>query len=97
MAYEDFKDLTRRIASDKILCGKSFNITKNCKYGGYKRGLASMSYKFFHKKLQVVPLCCKINLQLKMKIFQIKNEKLHKPIRIKKFPKRKLGVLIFLI
>ena len=28
MAYGDFKDLTRRTASDKILRNKSFNITK---------------------------------------------------------------------
>ena len=40
MAYEDFKDLTRRTASDKILCGKAFNIAKNPKYDGYQRGLA---------------------------------------------------------
>ena len=26
--YEDFKDLTRRIASDKILLDKAFNIAK---------------------------------------------------------------------
>ena len=28
MAYGDFKDLTRRTASDKILRDKSFNIAK---------------------------------------------------------------------
>ena len=28
MGCEDFKDLTRRIASDKILCDKAFDITK---------------------------------------------------------------------
>ena len=28
MAYGDFKDLTRRTASNKILRDKSFNITK---------------------------------------------------------------------
>ena len=50
MAYGDFKDLTRRTASDKILCNKAFNIAKNPKYGGYQRGLASMVYKFFDKK-----------------------------------------------
>ena len=27
MAYGDFKDLTRRTASDKIFCDKAFNIT----------------------------------------------------------------------
>ena len=40
MIYEDFKDLTRRTASDKILRGKAFNIVKNKKYNGYKRRLA---------------------------------------------------------
>ena len=41
MTYEDFKNLTRRRASDKILSAK------NPKYDGYQRGLASMVYKFF--------------------------------------------------
>ena len=50
IAYGDFKDLARRIASDKILRGKAFNIAKNPKYDGYQRGLASMVYNFFDKK-----------------------------------------------
>ena len=50
MAYEDFKDLARRTASDKILRDKAFNIAKNPKYDGYQRGLASIVYKFFDKK-----------------------------------------------
>ena len=33
MVYGDFKDLTRRTASDKILRNKVFNIAKNPKYG----------------------------------------------------------------
>ena len=49
MPYEDFKDLTRRTAFDKILHDKVFNIAKNPKYDGYQRGLASMIYKFFDK------------------------------------------------
>ena len=32
MAYQDFKDLTRRTASDKILHVKAFNIVENQKY-----------------------------------------------------------------
>ena len=35
MAYEDFKVLTRRIASDKILQNKAFNIAKNLKHDRY--------------------------------------------------------------
>ena len=41
------KALTRRTASDKILCNKALNIAKNAKYDVYQRGLASMVYKFF--------------------------------------------------
>ena len=55
VAWEDFKDLPRRTASDKVLRDKSFNIAKNLKYDGYQRGLVSMVYKFFDKNLlQVV-------------------------------------------
>ena len=32
MAYGEFKDLTRRTVSDKILCNKAFNVAKNLKY-----------------------------------------------------------------
>ena len=50
MAYGDFKDFTRRIASDKMLRDKAFNMAKNSKYDGYQRGFALMVYNFFHKK-----------------------------------------------
>ena len=93
MAYGDFKDLTRRTASDKILRDKAFNIAKNSKYDGYQRGLASMVYKFFGKKSTGSGIDnnnnnnnnnnneIKQNLQLA--------KKLHKPI-IRKFKKRKV-------
>ena len=47
MAYGDFKYLTRRTASDKVLRDKVFSIAKSPKYDGYQRGLASMVYKCF--------------------------------------------------
>ena len=50
MADGDFKDLSRRTASNKILCDKAFNIAKNLKFDRYQRGLASMVYNFFDKK-----------------------------------------------
>ena len=50
MAYGYFIDLAKRTASDKVLRNKTFNITKNPKYGGYQRGLASMVCKYFDKK-----------------------------------------------
>ena len=40
MTFGDFKDLTRRKASEKILHDKEFNIAKSPKYDGYQRGLA---------------------------------------------------------
>ena len=63
MAYEEFKDSTRRTASDKVLRDKAFHFAKNPKNDGYQRRLASMVYIFFDKKLLLVVL--------KMKIFQI--------------------------
>ena len=47
MAQGDFKDLTRRTTSDKILCDKAFNIAKKPQYDGYQCGLALMLYNFF--------------------------------------------------
>ena len=61
MAYGNFKDLARRKASDKTLRDKAFNIAKTPKYDRYQRGLASMVYKFFDKKPQVVVLVTKLN------------------------------------
>ena len=58
MAYGDFKDLTRRRASDEILRDKAFNIAKNPNNDGYQRGLASMVHKCFE------------NLLVRMKISQ---------------------------
>ena len=46
MTYGDFKDLTKRTASNKVLREKAFKIARNQKYDGYQRGLASMVYKF---------------------------------------------------
>ena len=40
MVYGDFKDLTRKTASDKILSDKAFNIAKHPKYDGHKKLLA---------------------------------------------------------
>ena len=57
MAYGKSKDLVKRTQSDKVLKNKAFKIVSNPKYDGYHRGLASMAYKFFDKKL------CLINLK----------------------------------
>ena len=82
MAYGHFKDLARRTVSHKVLRDKAFNIAKSTKYDGYQRGLASMVYKFFHKKSTscsgVANNEIKQNLQLA--------KELHKPI-IRNFKK----------
>ena len=54
IAYEAYKYLTRKTASDKILRDKAFDIAKNPKFDRYKRGIASMVYKFFDKKASAV-------------------------------------------
>ena len=51
MAYGDFKDLARRTAADKVLKDKAFNIAKDPIYDGHQRGLASIFYKSFDKKI----------------------------------------------
>ena len=43
MAYGEFKDLTRRTASDKILRNKALDIAENPEYDGYQHRLASMA------------------------------------------------------
>ena len=83
MAYGDFKDLTRRTASDKILCDKTFNIAKNTNYNEYQRDLASMVYIFFDKKTSGEAIK---NENISNKELA---EELHKPI-IRKFKKRKV-------
>ena len=50
-AYADHKDLIYRTEADKVLRDKAYDIASNPEYDGYQRGLASMVYKFFDKKL----------------------------------------------
>ena len=80
MAYGNFKNLARRTAFDKILRDKAFNITKNPKYDRYQRGLTSMVYKFFDKKLKGSGINTEVNPGEQLA------EELHKPI-IKNFKK----------
>ena len=46
MACGVFKGLSRKIASDKILRGKPFNIAKNPKYDGYQLDLLQWFINF---------------------------------------------------
>ena len=91
MAYGDFKDLTRRTASDNILRNKAFNFAKNPKNDGYERGLASMVHKFSDKKTSATHTNKFCGSGIKNKNISNKElaEELRKPI-IRKFKKRKL-------
>ena len=51
-AYSDSKDLAKGTNLDKILINRAYEIAVNPKYDGYQRGLASMMYKFFYKKIR---------------------------------------------
>ena len=53
MAYNKYKKLERRTQSDKVLKDKAFEIANNPDHNEYERGLASMLYKFFKKKILV--------------------------------------------
>ena len=45
MVYGYFKNLSRRTVPDKVLRDNAFDITKDTKYNGYQRCLASMVCK----------------------------------------------------
>ena len=83
MAFGDFRDFTRRTASDKISRDKAFNIAKNLKYSGYQLGLASMVFKLFDKKSS--GSCIKYENMSDQQLV----EEFHKPV-ITKFNKRKV-------
>ena len=83
MTYGNFKNLARRTASDKVLRDKAFNIVKNPKYDGCQRGLVSVVYKIFDKKLQVV-INNDENVNNEIKLNEQLADELHKPI-IRKF------------
>ena len=65
MAYRDFKDLTRRTASDKTLRDKAFDILKILNIMDIKEVLLQWFIHVLMKRLQVE--------QLKMKLCLIKN------------------------
>ena len=86
MDYGGFKDLNRRIATNKVLRDKAINNTKNVNYDRYQRELASMFCKFFNKKTS--------GSAIKNENFSNKQlaVELHKPV-IRKFMKRKVASL----
>ena len=80
-ADADHKDLINRTKSDKVLRDKAYNIAGHPEYDGYRRGLASMVYKFFDKK--------SMGSGFVKDSSSILADELHKPV-IEKFNKRKV-------
>ena len=81
-AYREFKDLTGRTTSDKILGGKKFNFAKNPKYDGFQRELALMVYTVFGKNTPGTGIKDENMLNKELP------DESHKPI-VKRFEKRK--------
>ena len=50
MAYDTYKYLPRRTASDKVLRDKAFAVAINLQCNGYQQGIDSMVYNLFYKK-----------------------------------------------
>ena len=48
MDHGDFKGLSRRTASDKVLHDTAFNTIKNPTHDGYQKGSLTMVYKIFN-------------------------------------------------
>ena len=87
--YGKSKDLAKRTQSDKVLRDKAFKTASDPKYDGYKRGLASMVYKFFDKKSCGSGVATSLaNKSATEPNYQLANE-LHKQI-IRNFKKRKI-------
>ena len=95
MGYGDFEYLLRRTTSHKISCDEAFNITKNPKYDGYQRGLASMVYKYFDERNSATRANKFAGSGVKNVSDQQFVEELCKPI-IKKIKKRKVQSPIIL-
>ena len=87
MGYEDFKGLTGRTASYKILYGKPFNIAKNWKCEDIKGVLPQWFLNVLIKRLQLVLLNKELELA---EINKELAEELHKPV-IRKIKKRKVN------
>ena len=89
-AYADHKDLINRTEADKVLRDKAYDIASNPEYDGYQRGLASMVYKFFDKKLTGDGIARHTTKSSSLEhSSSILDDELHKPI-INKFNKRKV-------
>ena len=78
--YANSKDLAKGTASDKVFKDRAYEFALNPKYDGYQRGLASVVYTFFDKK---------IGSGTKANVNEVLAHHLNKPV-IKKFKRWKV-------
>ena len=83
-AYANSKDLAKRTVSDNMLKDRAYEIALNPNCDGYQRGLTSMMYKLFDKKLGSRAIS-----KVRSNVNEVLAQELHKPV-IKKFKRRKL-------
>ena len=96
-AYGNSKDLAKGNISDKILKDRAYEVALNPKYDEYQRGLASMMYKFFDKKIRSRNTSKKranLNEVLSQELYKpvIKNSKAVKHLLCVMFPKNMHGL-----
>ena len=85
MDHDKSKDLAKRTQSENVLRDKAFKFASDPKYDGHPRGLASMVYKFFDKRSDLLDKSSRCGVANEPN-YQLASE-LHRQI-IKKFKRR---------
>ena len=83
--YVDSKYLAKMTVSDKVLKGRTYEIALNSKYVGYQRGLTSIVFKFFDKK---IGSGARETSKTGGIVIEVQAQELHKPL-ITKFRRKK--------
>ena len=83
--YVDSKYLAKMTVSDKVLKGRAYEIALNSKYVGYQRGLTSIVFKFFDKK---IGSGARATSKTGGIVIEVQAQELHKPL-ITKFRRKK--------
>ena len=73
MAYEKYKDSTKRTESDKVSSNKAFKIASDPICNRYERGFASLIYKFFDKRFKSSGIKSMSNQQLAEELHKLFN------------------------
>ena len=84
--YSHSKDLAKRTISGKILCNKTYEIARNCKYDVYQGALAGITYHFFDMKTGSEAI---VTSKVRVRVNEKLAEELHKAT-IKNSKRRKV-------